>query len=160
ASAGAAELVDAPSGRRLFELSPPRAVDFTGAFDRSGAHLVLVWSPRAGSSESGFAVWDLSARRLVFERAGAFRLPHWSGDASKLAIASDAAIEVIDARSGRTLARLEDARARAFDLDLSPDGSLLVTSEGSRRTAAVWDVSTGSLLHRIDHNAFVFTAAF
>jgi WD40 repeat protein len=64
---------------------------------------------------------------------------------------------IVDARTGRTLARLREDGIRS--LTFSPDGRLLAT--GSRdRTARLWDARTGRLLHVLRHHGYVESEQF
>jgi len=89
-------------------------------------------------------VWDASNGRALPppEHASACDCDFWLLPGSRLALVRDGfAVEIFDARSGRTLARLEGHRSPPSAVDVSPDGTLLATSDEGGGLI-LWDAAT------------------
>ncbi len=153
-SDGPVDLLDARSGRRLLELLPEGGRLRWAAFDASGERLAL-----AGGEPPRLRVWDLTARRVLLDRAGDYSYPSF-GAGARLLAKRTGGMEVLDLASGTVAAFLEDPDGRAWRVALSPDGRRVVSADGRRNTATVWDVATGRPVRVIAHLGFVFRAAF
>ncbi len=149
----ALELVDAPSGRRLLELLPPKPGAKQAVFGARGEKLAI-------AGEFGLRVWDLAARRVLFEREGKCELPCFSPGGAWVSVLRPTGIEVHEVATGRLSANVVAARAAAFRAQPSPDGRLLVTADGAANSVSLWDAASGELLHRYRHAGFAFCARF
>jgi WD40 repeat protein len=64
---------------------------------------------------------------------------------------------IVNARTGHTVAPLREDGIRSFAF--SPDGNLLATGSYDR-TARLWNVGTGKLLHVLEHHGYVLDESF
>jgi WD40 repeat protein len=64
---------------------------------------------------------------------------------------------LVDARTGRVIARLRETNIRSFAF--SPDGRLLATGSNDT-TARIWNARTGKLLHVLHHHGYVLAERF
>ena len=94
-------------------------------------------------------LWDLEQRRP----ARAWRLGgeedlsdvSWSRDGRRVAVAAGKTALIYDAATGRHLATMPGHPDWALGVDLSPDGSLVMTTSADG-TARVWDVDSRTLI--------------
>jgi WD40 repeat protein len=64
---------------------------------------------------------------------------------------------LLDARTGRVVARLKDSGIRSFAF--SPDGHHFASGSYDR-TARIWDAATGKLIHVLRHSGYVLAERF
>jgi WD40 repeat protein len=98
----------------------------------------------------GISYWDLETGELVrtfpYPGIDIIRIP---GENRFLASLMDASIILLDPDTGSVQHRFVGPEAASYALDLSPDGSMLVSgSANGTGWMAVWDVQTGAVLRR------------
>lgn len=142
------------------------AVETLAPAGRQWAQLSV--SPDGRRVASGFwdgtvRVWQLEDRRMLAEWQAQPRLAvvSYSPDGKWLAVGgSDGTITLHDARTHRSVRRLEGHARRVYEMAWSPDGSRLV-SGSMDRTAVVWEPATGRLVTAFrEHHGTVGSLAF
>jgi serine/threonine protein kinase/WD40 repeat protein len=145
----------------------------SGHFSPNGSRLVASYGNTAPPDEAqgprgGFKLWDVEAGREIVSLP-----PHslqgsvvFSRDSRYFASTSQQPhkdLTVWDATTGAPRVTLKDASA--VDVAFSPDGTRVVTAEGSFprqiRWATVWDLESGEVLYRLKgHSGWVGKVAF
>jgi eukaryotic-like serine/threonine-protein kinase len=120
-----------------------------------GAFTYLALSPDekrlAWVGEARFLLYDLEANKVVVEKAAPAKLraAAFSPDGSKVAYGGyNRGADVLDAATGRWLARASEHLAPVFDLAFSPDSRTLATASLDR-SVRLWDAQTGEALGRL-----------
>ena len=150
------EVWDAGTGRPVATLPGHRAPVTDASFTRDGDRLVTT------SFDGSARLWEVSGGMEIRSFAG-HSAPVWgaalSPDDSRLAtVSEDHSARVWDLETGTTRLVLRHTD-QVYDVDYSPDGSLLATS--GLDGAWIWDASTGDELARlVGHEGNVVQIAF
>jgi WD domain, G-beta repeat len=126
---------------------------FLGFIDGGRNHLLVRYSARHNLRKT---VLDgaTHAERFV-ARPFSHSRPKLSSDGSSIAFGDwSGAVSVVDASSGRELARCSGLSGDVRSLAFSPDAKLLAAGD-ERGTVCVWDASTGRMRARFNCDSFV-----
>jgi hypothetical protein len=103
----------------------------------------------AASSWGGnIVLWDIDQAKALWQlKVAGHHLPVMSNSRKQFAAWLDGGIGVFDAATGETLARFDATGDHGSVLAFSPDGQKIASVAG--RTARVWDIGKGELLHEV-----------
>jgi WD40 repeat protein/Flp pilus assembly protein TadD len=119
---------------------------------------------KPGSSDTWIKVWDVPRGRSVATTAklpgGVIALGLWFSPDSRLvaAAASDRAVRVLEAGTGKFIAQLAHGGV-ALDAAFSPDGRRVV-SAGTDSAAKLWELESGRMIAELRHANVVQRVAF
>ena len=102
----------------------------------------------ASSWGGNIVLWDIDQAKALWQlKVAGHHLPVLSNNRKQFAAWLDGGIGVFDSATGESLARFEAAVDHGSVLAFSPDGQKIASVAG--RTARVWDIAKGELLHEI-----------
>ncbi len=102
----------------------------------------------ASSWGGNVVLWDIDQAKALWQlKVAGHHVPTLSNSRKQFAAWLDGGIGVFDALTGETLARFEAAGEQGSVLAFSPDGRKIASVAG--RTARVWDIAKGELLHEV-----------
>jgi WD domain, G-beta repeat/WD40-like Beta Propeller Repeat len=125
----------------------------------------LLASGSADRANTVLFVWDTATGKQVCQ-AEPFSGPNgslaFSPDGRTLAVGDDAAVRLLDPRTGEERGRLSDEGAAGTAVAFSPDGRVLAAGGGGERPAVrLWEVASGKPFTRVEgHGDRVSAAAF
>lgn len=135
------------------------------AFSPDGQHLATSYGGRYGEPSS-MAVWNLATGQLVGHVAYNNTVHHvrWTPDSKRLVSSGynfSVRVHEFPSFKEQTLIPVDNS---AVSLDLSPDGSQILTAaagyeakDGSAgRTILIWDAATGKLVRKCEHDPVLF----
>ena len=137
--------------RTIHTPSPVTALSFdaTTLLVGSGTHVRLVDLATGRVKTVGFPGAVVAA--LLDPNGQVFAVATRSGKST--------AASILDARTGRLVAPLREARGGIRSFAFSPDGRQLASGSYDR-TARIWDAHTGKLLHVLPHHGYVLAEQF
>jgi WD40 repeat protein len=155
ASADGARLVlwDLQRAPSSIDLCQDDDMVFEVAFNPEGDRLA------SASAKTSLRVWDVEARRKAFETArGIATGVKYDPRGATLAVSVSGGVDLLEANGGaiRQSLRLDreenrpgrPRRGTSFSACYNPEGTLLAFPNSALRTADVWDVGTGRVVHR------------
>lgn len=135
-------IFDPQTGRRGMELRVGRRWVEDAIYAPDGTRIVTL--ERAGEAR----YWDANTGRRLFglhDYHGEGMLA-FSPDGAKIVTPSGRSVQIRDSATGRVKSTLTGHQGRVMALQVSPDGSRLVTGSADR-TVRLWQMSTGRIEH-------------
>jgi WD40 repeat protein/serine/threonine protein kinase len=129
---------------------------YGATFDPTGKRVFTV--TRNGLAQA----WDVSSGERTGEPVnleGMIYLATFSREGKRLAVVSaNNTIRVYDLLSSQFLARPLQCTGRVCSVEINPDGKLLAAVSGNE--VMLWDLSSGTILHRFTHDGPITSAEF
>ena len=151
---GLVQLWDVATGQEIGHFQPQEGLVMDVDFSPDGNRILV--KLHTASNYDTIQVWDaeLSRRLLVLQglrtsiNGPSWRYMSYSPDRDKIMVLTFRKVTIYDAVSAKELCVVEqeDKASLSFNFaQFSPDGSLILTTDGDRRTC-VWDAKTGRLI--------------
>ncbi|HEV3261095.1 MAG TPA: WD40 repeat domain-containing protein [Gemmataceae bacterium] len=115
------------------------------SFSQDGKRLISAW---AGAIRFWDATTGQELQHFDLPRCS-YDLIALSADAKTAALCDGETIAIWDLRAAKELHRLRNAHPYVPSIAFSPDGRLLASRNNQDATACLWDVSTGTRIHRL-----------
>lgn len=152
-----AYIFDVFTGNPVYEYPGHSGTIYSVEFNRDGDRLLV----GTGAPES--LLWEVGAvalQRLIGSSGSIFTTSSFDADGTQIVSHTTGGNVVVTDTAGILLSELKDPGFSGYTAHFSPDGALIASGGGSG-DVLIWDVGTGTLLHRIQaHRGQVHSVQF
>ncbi|MCL2848535.1 MAG: pentapeptide repeat-containing protein [Micrococcales bacterium] len=151
---GTARVWDVATGAELVKVTGGETL-YSGAISPDGGLVAT------GSSDGQVHLWSAeTGRRLHVLSHGKPSLSYWVHPAADLVSTATDVVRLWRLSTGEYLTSLAQHGAPISLVDVSPDGTRLVTTSQGEKTTRLWDVTTGECLSVLDDSRWMERVAF